>query len=129
MRIAGDKRKKGAAGEDAACEFLKKEGYTILWRNYYTDHGEIDIVAEDDTHIIFAEVKTRADDPEMLRRFGRPATAVNIKKREHIIYSARLYLARHPSKKTPRFDIIEVYEGEGEERRIKHLTGAFIIKK
>lgn len=125
MRIAGEKRIKGERGEDAACAYLRKERYTILWRNYNTDHGEIDIVAEDRHNIVFAEVKTRADRKETLDRFGPPSRAVNRQKREHIIYSSKVYLERHPSKKPPRYDIIEVFLSDEGEARINHIIDAF----
>jgi putative endonuclease len=35
----------GRLGEEKAIEFLKKNGYKILERNYKTKIGEIDIIA------------------------------------------------------------------------------------
>ena len=48
----------GRAGEDCACEYLRKNGYTIVDRNYLRKWGEIDIVAKKGGHIHFVEVKT-----------------------------------------------------------------------
>ena len=39
------KREKGNIGEEIACMFLKKYGYTVVDRNYYKKWGELDIVA------------------------------------------------------------------------------------
>ena len=42
-----DNRKKGRFGEQAACDLLISEGYRIVERNFFTQSGEIDIIAED----------------------------------------------------------------------------------
>ena len=50
---------RGKAGEDAVCEYLKKQGSEIIKRNYHIKGGEIDIISEKDGCIAFTEVKTR----------------------------------------------------------------------
>lgn len=49
----------GNLGEDLASEFLKKQGYEIIERNFLTKFGEIDIIAKYKLSIRFIEVKTR----------------------------------------------------------------------
>lgn len=53
-----EKRRIGNFGEDIACVYLEKQGFTIKDRNYLRKYGEIDIVAEKDKVIHFIEVKT-----------------------------------------------------------------------
>ena len=53
-----EKQKIGKIGEDRACEYLKKEGYSIVDRNYLKKWGELDIVAMKAKKIHFVEVKT-----------------------------------------------------------------------
>ena len=36
----------GNWGEEQASEYLRKEGYEIIERNFYSYQGEIDIIAE-----------------------------------------------------------------------------------
>ena len=86
------KKKTGARGEELAAEYLVSEGYTITARNLHVSHDEIDIIAENEGYIVFAEVKTRAQTCSN-KRYGRPAAAVNYAK----------------SQKQPRIDVIEVY--------------------
>lgn len=78
-----EKQVVGRIGENSACDYLKKHGYTIIDRNYLRKWGEIDIVAKKDRKIHFVEVKSvthvtcdgyRAEDnvhPQKLRRLGR----------------------------------------------------------
>lgn len=51
----------GMWGEVFAARYLRDNGYEILSANYRTRLGEIDLVASDGIHIVFAEVKTRKD--------------------------------------------------------------------
>ncbi|MDD5050560.1 MAG: YraN family protein [Candidatus Pacebacteria bacterium] len=48
----------GIKGEDIACKYLEKKGYSIVCRNYLKKWGEIDIVAHKDKKLYFVEVKT-----------------------------------------------------------------------
>lgn len=59
MVIGRGNRKMGKWGEDQACAFLRRRGFFIETRNYYTAVGEIDIVAKKDNDFYFVEVKTR----------------------------------------------------------------------
>jgi len=54
------KKEVGDWGEKQACLFLKRNGFTIVERNYHAVAGEIDIVAKKGGDYYFVEVKTRA---------------------------------------------------------------------
>ncbi len=125
-----DRRKIGSIGEDVSCEYLEKNGFRILERNFLTRHGEIDIIAENDRYIVFTEVKLRTLG-ENTARFGRPALAVTKSKMKNIIYSAGIYISKNQTKKSIRFDVIEVYAEETDKGtvryRLKHLPSAFTL--
>ncbi len=110
----------GAAGEEAACEYLEDKGYEILKRNYKTPVGEIDIIAiSPDDVCAFVEVKTRRS-----IEFGLACEAVDRKKREKIIKVAKSYYYKGDM----RFDIIEVYYEDKEgfyPTKINHIENAF----
>lgn len=120
-------RDKGFAGEEAACKFLEDKGYIILDRNYSTSCGEIDIIARDERHIIFVEVKTR-EEGKNTERYGRPALAVTKEKQRKIIYTAKSYRGYDKKSLIPRFDVIEIYKnssGDSVKYRINHIERAF----
>lgn len=52
-----NKIQKGKKGEEEAQEYLKKNGFTILEKNYRKSFGELDIVAIKKTTIYGIEVK------------------------------------------------------------------------
>lgn len=98
----------GKRGEDIAAEYLINNGYTVTARNYHVSHDEIDIIAEDEKYIVFAEVKARAQTAAN-KRFGRPCAAVDFAKRQRLIRAAEEYLRREKPQKAPRIDVVEVY--------------------
>jgi putative endonuclease len=57
----------GDKGEQLAEEYLKRQKYKILDRNFRTRFGEIDIVARDRGQLVFVEVKTKGS-----HEFGLP---------------------------------------------------------
>lgn len=105
-------RSLGRMGEESAALYLTKNGYEILSRNVYIGHYEIDIIAKNDTHLVFAEVKTRRARPGINNRYGRPADAVNQRKQACLVNAVRLFLHEHADEYPsliPNIDVIEVY--------------------
>lgn len=114
---------KGAAGEVLAARYLRDHGYDILCANYRCRFGEVDIIAETDTYIVFVEVKSRAQDA-----LYTPREAVTAEKQRRIIKTALLFLSQHPIKKQPRFDVIEVVTAVRQPMKalsIEHLENAY----
>jgi len=52
------KQRIGRIGEDTACRFLMKHGFSVVERNYWKKWGEIDIIAQKSKKLHFVEVKT-----------------------------------------------------------------------
>ena len=117
-----DKRKKGDAGEEFVCEYLKDKGYIIAARNYKTRTGEIDIIAESRTTLIFVEVKSRKSGRAYL-----PREAVDLIKQQKIASAAGEYVARKQSDLALRFDVAEViFFGDNEDSmEINYIENAF----
>lgn len=47
----------GKEGEDFAADYLQKQGYEIIDRNFECKQGEIDIIAKEKNEYVFIEVK------------------------------------------------------------------------
>ncbi len=122
-------RLRGQTGEDAAAQFLIQRGFSVVGRNYTVRGGEIDIIAENETHLVFVEVKSRSGVYHM-NRFGRPAAAVTYEKQRHLITAARAYLTENPSDKAKRFDVAEVYMTDADVPAvlsINYIESAFVV--
>lgn len=79
-------------------------GYDILAVNFYSQRGEIDIIAEDKGTLSFVEVKTRTG-----KKFGDPEESITLKKRERIVRTALYYLhSRGWPRLSCRFDVLTV---------------------
>jgi putative endonuclease len=105
----------GNWGEQAAAEYLEKQGYVILARNFRSGHGEVDIIARQENVLVFVEVKARSSN-----RYGYPEHSVTSRKRMHILSAAEKYILDHTEFSTWRVDVIAV-ESETGEARITHF--------
>ncbi len=111
----------GKKGEDIAVEFLRKNGYSILTRNYRCRLGEIDIIAKAREVLVFIEVKTRNGEA-----YGSPAAAVTHRKQRQISNTAQYYLAEHNLFDTPaRFDVISIVICPNKGTMIEIIPNAF----
>ena len=99
----------GKIGEDVAADYLVEQGFSVVGRNIHVSHKEIDLIIENEEHLVFVEVKTRCQDPKHPSPFGRPADAVDYRKKKYIYTAAEIYLYEHPTDKMPRIDVIEVF--------------------
>ena len=118
-----DNKEIGKRGEQLVCEYLRKKGLAVFRTNYRTRFGEIDVIAEDDAHIIFIEVKTREEGAMV-----SGADAVDAAKRGRIMMSAESFMNALPVKLPPRFDVAEVTVSDENGKRkysLKYIEDAF----
>lgn len=130
-RAEANDRTFGSWGEEKAAGYLARRGFRTVGRNVFVGRKEIDIIARGHGMILFVEVKTRRQIPDAGSPFGRPATAVNAKKRENLLYAVRGYMFAHREEcegLQPRIDVIEVYADPSVEKNrvleIKHFPNA-----
>ena len=99
----------GADGEKAAEEFLRRQRYRIVERNYRCPVGEVDLIALDGTTVVFIEVKTRKG-----AGFGSPLEAVHPRKQVQVSRAAQFYLVAHRlHDRAARFDVVGVWWENG----------------
>lgn len=97
---------KGKTGETLAINFLEKQGFKIIEKNWrFSRLGEIDIIAEDKNTLVFIEVKAKTSS-----QFGHPLEAVNEKKFEKIQKLAEIYLSQNSDNSYDgvRFDLVGI---------------------
>ncbi len=117
-------RKIGDLGENMVCEFLQKNGYQILERNYTVRGGEIDIIAEKNDVIAFVEVK--------LRKEGAMVSgeeAITPAKKKHLIFAAESYVSQQSVDKCCRFDVAAVELKSSGRMSMKYYVAAFDSSK
>jgi len=111
---------KGKLAELKALMMLQDKGYSLVDVNFNCRFGEIDIIVENKKYIVFVEVKARESDS-----YVKPREYVDEYKQQKMAASANLYLATHPTKLQPRFDVVEVVCSDYKIKSIKHLENAF----
>ncbi|MGD8483941.1 MAG: YraN family protein [Thioalkalispiraceae bacterium] len=95
----------GDEAEKLACDYLTRQGLTLVERNYQIKGGEIDLVMRDDQHLVFIEVRCRNN-----RRFGSGAESVDARKQARLIKAATTYLQQHSAQtlQPARFDVMSI---------------------
>jgi len=109
----------GKIGEKNAVDFLQKNGYEILEKNWTFQKAEIDIIAQKENILVIVEVKTRSS-----LEFGMPQDFVKTKKIQFLVKAANEYIIINDLDLEIRFDIVAVYK-DGNKFNIEHLEDAF----
>lgn len=104
-----NKREVGSEFEHRAADFLRKNGYIVLEKNFRCRFGEIDLIAKAEGYLIFIEVKYRSSTYN-----GFPSEAVNQRKMLRIIRTAQYYMLLHKlGQDTPcRFDVVVILKDD-----------------
>jgi putative endonuclease len=109
----------GQLGEDLAVDFLQKNGYEILDRNWRFQKAEVDIIAQKKDVLAVVEVKTRSS-----LEFGLPQDFVNPKKIQLLVKAINEYVVSKDLDVTVRFDIIAIHYTKA-NIDIEHIEEAF----
>ncbi|MBI9040741.1 YraN family protein [Lutibacter sp.] len=109
----------GNKGEEIAVDFLQKNNYKIVEKNWRFKKAEVDIIALKKGVLAVVEVKTRSSD-----YFGDPQDFVNQKKIKLLVEAINEYVISKNLDVEVRFDIIAILKNQ-EKFDIKHLKDAF----
>ena len=104
----------GKAGEQAAVEFLIKQGLTIRETNWRMNKMEIDIIAQGPGPILhIVEVKTRSND-----QYLDPMRTITRAKKQHMVNSANAYINYYKLQFEIQYDVIIVIVDNGSQKVI-----------
>ena len=114
------KRDLGVYGESQAARLLRSKGYTIIKTNWTCEHGEIDIVAQEDETLVFVEVRTRhAGTTE------RAFESIDERKQAKLATLAYAYLDAHALEDVAwRIDVVAIAVPRGGRPVIEHVEDA-----
>ncbi len=108
----------GNSAESFACDYLERNGYQIIRRNFRVSGGEIDIIAVKDNFVCFVEIKFRTNGSGL-------ETAIDRKKQRRIVKSAEQFIRKTGCKLQPRFDAAFVSAYDGESMSLEYIPNAF----
>jgi putative endonuclease len=115
-----DHNELGKKGEKLAIDFLIKNEYKILEKNYRYLKAEVDIIAKKGAVLAVVEVKTRSTD-----YFGDPQNFITPKKIKLLLSAVDYYVVQRDLDVEVRFDIIAIIHQKN-ETKIEHLKDAFL---
>lgn len=107
----------GLNGEELAEKYLCSQGMTVITRRYRAEDGEIDLILQDESFVVFAEVKYRPKSSA-----GEGVLAITTAKQRRIAHAALHFLVEKGWTERPvRFDAVEVTRNG-----ILHVPNAFM---
>lgn len=113
MKLFTSKTQKiGELGEDLACMFLMKQGFSIIERNYTRKCGEIDIIVKKNGITHFIEVKSLIceNNIPVTHVTYNPEENLHSRKLKRIHRTVQLYiLENNMDDKDWRFDLLAVF--------------------
>ena len=112
----------GQWGEQLAESLLVKSGVRVLVRNYRCDHGEIDLVVDDEGELVAVEVKTRT-----LLDIETPEEAVSGWQLRRIVNAlAEVAPILGMQHEHWRIDVVAVQvDVDGRVQRLEHIRDAY----
>lgn len=110
----------GNRAEKIANKYLRRQGLSLIEKNYHCRFGEIDLIMQHADYLVFVEVRHRKSS-----RFGGALASVDQRKQNKLRHSAEHYLIQHKKTDSPcRFDILCV-NGNLNNPEIDWITNAF----
>jgi len=121
----------GALGEQAAAEYYRRRGFSILATNYRkASVGEIDIIAEGDGKLVFIEVKSISSEEfsDVKDWAANPGENVHEKKRARLRKTIALFLKEHSRfGREWQFDVALVQVNTTKKRARVHLIEDIVL--
>ena len=108
----------GAQAEQWAAQYLQRNGLKLVKQNFRCRFGEIDLIMQDGTALVFVEVRLRSN-----ADFGGAAASIDKRKQQRIIRTAQHYLSGLANTPQCRFDVVLMGDARGGQ--VQWLKNAF----
>ncbi|MCW8955307.1 MAG: YraN family protein [Gammaproteobacteria bacterium] len=109
----------GQQAEQLACDYLQQQGLSLVERNYYCRLGEIDLIMQHQTSLVFIEVRYRKNN-----LFGGAAESITAKKQHKLQKTALHYIQQHKTRQNTRFDVVAI-TGQGPQQTLEWIQNVF----
>ncbi len=108
----------GKRGEEMAIAYLKEQGYCLIEKNWRFKNFEIDIVAKNDSTLIFVEVKFRNNS------ILSTVDIISSSQKKRIIKAANQYIQINEIDLNIRFDLIFI-DNSSKSIKLNHFKEFF----
>jgi putative endonuclease len=116
-----DRLSLGKISEGIAVEFLKKNRFKIIQRNFSCRVGELDIIAKHKNVFVFIEVRSTRGS-----LFHYPADSITPSKICKLKTLALIWLKKHGINNAPlRFDVVGIVHNDDDTCHVNHIKDAF----
>jgi putative endonuclease len=116
---------KGKWAEEVASHYLENKMFKVLFRNWRTLRGDIDIVALDGDCLVFVEVKAGFS-----QSYGPPEFRITSSKKRQLYKLASIFIAEEDfsniEHQSYRFDVV-IVDGHQNKYDIRHYKNAFYL--
>lgn len=93
----------GKYGEQLGADYLARQQFSVLHKNWKYSYYEIDVIASRDDILHFIEIKTRRS-----VNYGLPEEDAGRRKWQRIQRAAQAYMSRHPQWKKIQYDMLSI---------------------
>lgn len=119
LSLPSNRSSKGKATEKLACDYLKKNGLSLIEKNFHSRYGEIDLIMQHRETLVFIEVRYRKND-----NFGGAKASITLDKQKKIYKTALLYMQKKGREFNSRFDVVAI-TGINKQLEIEWIQNAF----
>ncbi len=115
------RRSTGQQGEAIAQAYLQRRGYAMIAANWHCAEGELDLIAQDGTTLVFVEVRTRRSPMH-----GLAEESITPVKQRRLATLAHAYLQHLEEQGMPwdgpwRIDVLALQLDASGHARVRHL--------
>lgn len=96
---------KGKSAENTACDHLKKNGLKLIEKNFNSRYGEIDLIMQHKSTLVFVEVRYRKN-----ADYGGAKASITPSKQSKVRKTALYYMQLKGREFNARIDVVAITE-------------------